>query len=46
VNLAVDGYAVIVIEADQLAQLQSTGQRAGFVEIPSIRQPSPRNTQV
>lgn len=42
-DFTIDGDAVVIIEKHQLAQAQSAGQEATSWEMPSIRQPSPRN---
>lgn len=43
-DFAVDGDAVVIVEGNQLAQAQGAGQEATSWEMPSIMQPSPRNT--
>lgn len=43
-GLPVDGDAVVIVEANQLAEPQRARQEQTSWEIPSIRQPSPINT--
>jgi hypothetical protein len=43
-HMAVDGDAVVVVERDQLAQASVPASEQASWLMPSIRQPSPRNT--
>ena len=43
-DLAVDGNAIVVVEHDQLAEPQPSGERAASWLMPSIKQPSPTTT--
>ncbi len=43
-DMAVNGDAVVVIKADQLAQPRVPASEQASWEMPSIKQPSPRNT--
>ena len=45
-DLSIDRNTIIVVNGDQLAEAQCTRQRSWLRETPSIRQPSPKNTQV
>jgi hypothetical protein len=45
-DFAVDRDAVVVPEGDQLAKAQRPASEQASWEMPSIMQPSPRNTQV
>lgn len=45
-GFAVDGDAVVIVKTDQLAQSERAASEQASWEIPSIKQPSPMNTQV
>jgi hypothetical protein len=45
-DVTVDGNAVVVVEAGQLTQPQVPASEQASWLMPSIRQPSPRKTQV